>query len=247
MAQKLDKKLLEVEERLGYQFLNPALLNRSLTHSSCKNHLDYSNERLEFLGDAVLGYVVTSYLFEAYPHEPEGELTRIKSIVVSRSSLAKAARKLGLGEYLILGKGLSRKKSLPRSLLANVFEAVLGAIYLDGGMDEARDFALRHLKEPIQKAAEEGHSSNYKSLLQQHAQSLLGVTPTYRVVAEQGPDHGKHFTVVALLGEQEHGVGNGPTKKEAEQNAAAETLEMLGVNPVTGETADAKGNENGEE
>ena len=235
MSRELDGKLLAFEKELRYEFLNLDLLRRALTHSSCKNHVEYSNERLEFLGDAVLGFVVTDYLYRAFPGETEGELTRIKSVVVSRISLAKVGRALGAGEYLILGKGLSRKKSLPRSLLANAFEAVLGAIYLDGGLEEARIFTLRLLDDLIRETVKERHGANCKSLLQQYAQRKLGKTPTYRVSAEEGPDHVKRFTVVSSLGDEDYGVGTGATKKEAEQDAAAETLRMLGVDPATGQ------------
>lgn len=228
------EQLFELEKVLHYEFLNLDLLSRALTHSSCRNHLTYSNERLEFLGDAVLGFVVTDHLYRAIPDEAEGELTRIKSIVVSRASLAKLGRSLGVGKYLILGKGLTRKKSLPRSLLANAFEAILGAIYLDGGLEEARAFTLRMLEAPIQEAIAERHGTNCKSLLQQYAQRRMGQTPSYRVAAEEGPDHGKRFTVVSIIGEKEYGRGSGATKKEAEQNSAAATLTLLGVNPATG-------------
>jgi len=223
----LTERLFQLEARLDYQFLNLSILQRALTHSSCRNHLADSNERLEFLGDAVLGLVVTEHLFRLFPTEEEGEMTRIKSIVVSRAALARIANDMDLGSFLILGKGLGKPKSLPVSLLANAFEAVIAAIYLDGGIAEARRFILRHLASHIQLATEEAHSQNFKSILQQHAQRELGLTPTYRVVHEQGPDHIKSFTVVAIIGSTEYGKGSGASKKEAEQRAAQETLSLL--------------------
>ena len=225
----LDEKLVELEGVLEYEFLNLALLQKALTHSSCKNDVLYSNERLEFLGDAVLGLVITQYLFESFPDQPEGELTRIKSMVVSRSSLGRVGKRLRLDEFLILGKGLARRKTLPKSLLANAYEAVLAAIYLDGGYDEAREFTLRSLADQVEIALAETHSFNYKSLLQQYAQRELGVTPTYRLAGERGPDHGKSFVIVAVLGGEDHGQGAGACKKEAEQRAAQDTLRMLNV------------------
>ena len=234
MDQNLTERLLEFEQELSYEFLDPKLLIKALTHSSCKNHLHYSNERLEFLGDAILSAIVTEYLFKSFPEKSEGELTRIRSIVVSRSSLAKTAKRLRIADFLILGKGLSKRKTLPGSMLANALEAVLAAIFLDSGMEEAHKFVLRILWEDIELAVSEGHRFNYKSILQQHAQAELAQTPTYRVEHEQGPDHVKFFTVVAVVGGEDKGKGSGPSKKEAEQRAAAETLRILEVDLAAG-------------
>ena len=224
------------ELAIGYRFKSKPLLLRALTHSSRKTELDYSNERLEFLGDAVLGLIVSERLFADFPHLAEGELTRVKSAVVSRSTLSKVARKLSFGKYLIIGKGLAHRRTVPASLLANGFEAVLAAIYLDGGMDPAREFVFRSLTEQIDRVLNNRHDFNYKSILQQFTQKELGVTPTYRVKSEQGPDHFKSFVVVAQLQDTEYGTGHGRTKKEAEQVAAAATLRSFGVDPATGKS-----------
>ena len=223
------EELAELEAELQYHFLDRELLARALTHSSCKNDLSYCNERLEFLGDAVLGMMVTEYLFQAFPDDPEGELTRIKSVVVSRTALAGVALELRLADFLILGKGLADRERLPKSMLANAFEAILAAIYLDGGAEQARRLVLRMLERQIDLTLVEPHSSNFKSRLQHYAQREMGATPTYRVSDEQGPEHVKSFTVVAVLNGKDYGVGSGRSKKEAEQEAARESLSMLDV------------------
>ena len=226
--------LEEFEAAIGHPFTDVSLLARALTHSSCKNDVDYSNERLEFLGDAVLGMIVSEYLFRTFPERTEGQLTRVKSVVVSRATLAKAARRIGLGEFLIIGKGLRERRTVPASLLANAFEAVLAAIYVDAGMEAARGFVLRCLSEHVERVLLHRHEPNYKSVLQQYAQREMSVTPAYALTAESGPDHGKSFTMVTLLGGRRFGAGTGSTKKEAEQMAAAETLRALRVDPSTG-------------
>lgn len=225
-----EQELLRVrdcEAQVGYRFKEPQLLSQALTHSSIKTEDNPSNERLEFLGDSVLGLVMTEFLYNYFHDHDEGELTQIKSVVVSTTVLAQESDRLMLSSFYNVGKGVTRRKHLPVSLQANVFEAVVAAIYKDGGLEAARRFILRNLFHHVLAVAEDEHQKNYKSLLQQWAQKELNVTPTYRVLSEKGPDHLKHFEVVAMVGREAHGSGVGRSKKEAEQVAARETLKVL--------------------
>jgi ribonuclease-3 len=215
------------EEEIGYRFRDPTLLLQALTHSSIKTPDNPSNERLEFLGDSVLGLVMTEFLYNFFHSHDEGDLTQIKSVVVSTSVLARESERLCLDQYYSVGKGVIRKKKLPVSLLANVFEAVVAAIYKDAGLEPARRFVLRNLYHQVLAVADNRHRRNYKSILQQWAQKELNITPTYRVVAEKGPDHLKSFEVVAMVGKKRYRSGMGRSKKEAEQIAARETLKAL--------------------
>jgi ribonuclease-3 len=220
-------RLRELEGHLGYRFKDPQLLAQALTHSSIKTDDNPSNERLEFLGDSVLGLVMTEFLYSYFHDHDEGELTQIKSVVVSTSTLAQESVRLKLPSYYNVGKGVTRKRDLPVSLMANVFEAVVAAIYKDGGFEAARRFVLRNLFHHVLAVVEDEHPKNYKSLLQQWAQKELNLTPTYRVISERGPDHLKHFEVVAVIGREAYKMGVGRSKKEAEQTAAEETLKVL--------------------
>ncbi len=239
------KKLLpELENTLGYHFNDTSLLSQALTHSSRKNELFCSNERLEFLGDAILGALVSEFLYRNRADYTEGDLTRVKSVVVSRDTLTTAGRELDLEAYLMVAKGLARPfdaepdtagdtdprraERLPASLLADAFEAIVAAIYLDGGPEAARGFILRHLGESIEEACRSSHIQNFKSILQQLVQRKMGTMPEYLVIGESGPDHVKSFEVVTLIEGRRYGAGRGRTKKSAEQRAAAETLAMLG-------------------
>ncbi|MBM4084310.1 MAG: ribonuclease III, partial [Planctomycetes bacterium] len=222
-----DDPLQRCQELLGYSFRDPALLEIALTHSSSRTDQRPSNERLEFLGDAILGMAVSEYLFNAYPDEQEGEMTKIKSHVVSQSALVKICRRIGLRDFMLVGKGLSVKRPLPPSLLANLFEAVIAAIYLDGGLAAANKFILDHLKDEIEICRRNQHEQNFKSLLQQFSQQRLSLTPGYRVLREEGPDHVKTFHVISVINGKEFGSGWGRSKKEAEQRAAEETLNIL--------------------
>ncbi|MFP6739600.1 MAG: ribonuclease III [Planctomycetota bacterium] len=230
-AEELDdadlNNLRECEQKVSYQFRDLRFLHQALTHSSIKTIDNPSNERLEFLGDSVLGLVMTEFLYNFFQHRDEGELTQIKSVVVSTNILAEESQRLGLGGHYNVGKGVTRRKKLPNSLLANVFEAVVAAIYKDGGLEVARRFVLRNIYHQVLKVASDEHHRNYKSLLQQWAQRVLGLTPTYRVISEQGPDHMKSFEVVAVIGDKRYAIGKGTAKKEAEQEAARITLTML--------------------
>jgi len=222
-----DERLAACQETIGYEFREPWLLDKALTHSSTKRAGQKSNERLEFLGDSVLAMVVSQRIFEIYPDHTEGEMTKIKSVVVSGKTLAKVSKKIGLYAFMAIGKGITSRPKIPRSVHGNVLEAVIGAVYLDGGLEPARRFVLAHLDEEIGHAAANRHGTNFKSLLQQYAQRYMSLTPTYRVVSEEGPDHGKSFEVIAVIGEQEYDTGRGNSKKDAEQNAAQATLKML--------------------
>ena len=219
--------LEKLQQRIDYHFKDEPLLLSALTHASGAEHRLASNERLEFLGDAILGFVISEYIFKHNPGSTEGDLTKIKSVVVSRRTLAEVSRRLQLAEFLRVGKGVFEKKVLPVSLLANVVEAIIGAVYLDGGMDAARRFIITHLVPEIVKVELGQHEINYKSLLQQYAQRELGGTPTYAVVREEGPDHVKQFHVMALVNGKEYSTAIGRSKKEAEQRAAEMTLRGL--------------------
>ena len=221
------RNLHECEKKVTYQFRDLRFLHQALTHSSIKTLENPSNERLEFLGDSVLGLVMTEFLYNFFQHHDEGELTQIKSVVVSTNVLAAESQRLGLGAHYNVGKGVTRRKKLPNSLLANVFEAVVAAIYKDGGLEVARRFILRNIYHQVLNVASDRHHRNYKSLLQQWAQRVVSLTPTYRVVSEQGPDHLKSFEVVAVIGDKRYAIGAGAAKKEAEQEAARKTLKML--------------------
>ena len=218
---------LEVFERsLGYQFRNPKWLRKALVHSSNRISSGLSNERLEFLGDSVMGMLVAEYLFNEYPDFTEGHLTKVKSVVVSRPVLAKCAAALGLQRYVQIGPGMAAD-ALPETVVANALEAVIAAIFLDGGLDAARRFVLEKLKDEIDLVVTDRHEKNYKSLLQQLVQRKEGITPTYRVIAEEGPDHAKRFCVAAVIGDRVADQAWGANKKAAEQLAAEKTYKHL--------------------
>ena len=222
-----DENLSECEAAIGYSFTDRNILKHSLTHSSIAPTRGQSNERLEFLGDAIMGAAVCEHLFETYPEYPEGELTRIKSAVVSRQTCAKMSDRLKLDRFLLLGKGLAIHERIPNSVLAAVFEAIIAAIYLDGGWSAAKRFVLRTLSDEVTRVGKSTHGQNYKSQLQQVAQKNFGETPAYRMIDEKGPDHAKCFQVAASIGQQIFPSAWGPSKKEAEQNAAQNALESI--------------------
>ncbi|MCH2374901.1 MAG: ribonuclease III [Planctomycetes bacterium] len=221
------ERLHKCERQVSYEFKDLTYLSQALTHSSIKTYNNPSNERLEFLGDSVLGLVMTEYLYNFYTDKDEGELTQIKSVVVSTSVLAKESERLGISELYNVGKGIGGSRRIPVSLQANVFEAVVAAIYKDGGLEEARRFILRNLYHHVLAVAGNQHQKNYKSLLQQWVQKEYNQTPTYSIVSEEGPDHSKSFEVVAVLGKKRCKSGKGRSKKEAEQMAARATLREL--------------------
>jgi ribonuclease-3 len=222
--------LARCEERIDYRFKDRKLLKSALTHASGADHRLASNERLEFLGDAILGFVICELLFNNYPEFLEGDLTKIKSVVVSRQTCAKISRSLGLSEFLIVGKGMAASQSVPPSLLADVFESLVAAIYLDGGEAAARAFIERMMLPEIELTHSGDTGGNYKSQLQQLAQREFGSTPVYQLLDEKGPDHSKCFKISAQVGGQRYMAAWGRNKKEAEQRAACNALsELVGM------------------
>ena len=215
------------EQALQYRFASRKLLRRALTHASAARTRLESNERLEFLGDSLLGAIVCNELFERYPDSPEGELTRIKSVVVSRATCCRLADRLGLQNYLLAGRGITVQHHVPNSVLAAQFEALVAAIFLDGGFSAATGFVLREVRDEIEHASESVTGVNYKSLLQQLGQRDAGETPRYVVLDEQGPDHSKCFKISAIVAGRRYSAAWGPSKKEAEQRAAENALAEL--------------------
>jgi ribonuclease-3 len=222
----------ECQKAIGYHFRHPELLRAALTHASGADTRLASNERLEFLGDAVLGLVTCEQLFHRFPDYQEGDLTKIKSVVVSRRTCARISRVLNLGDFLFLGKGMHGHAAVPASLLADVFESLVAAIYLDGGLEAARGFILRHVGPEIEQMGEGAHGGNFKSLLQQVAQRELGATPQYHLLDEKGPDHSKCFKIGAVIGRHTYAAAWGRNKKEAEQKAAMNALAQINGEPV---------------
>jgi ribonuclease-3 len=228
---KTADKLAACEKRVGYVFSDKELLLSALTHASGADHRLLSNERLEFLGDAILGFVVCEELFNQFPEHLEGELTKIKSTVVSRRTCAKISRQLGLDEFMILGKGMTGDQPVPASLYADVFEALLAGLYLDGGMEVARKFIHNHLLAEIEATANGETVINFKSHLQQIAQRHQGHPPVYLMIEETGPDHCKMFKVAAQIGKTTYTPAWGKNKKDAEQRAAGNALAEMESSP----------------
>ena len=223
------EKMSRCEKLIDYQFQDQELLRFALTHASGAAHRLASNERLEFLGDAVLGFVVCAWLYEDYPEYNEGDLTKIKSAVVSRRTCGKVACEIGLDECLIVGRGVTRNRSFPRSLVSDVFESIVAAIYLDGGHDVVGARLKHWLRSEVEMAVQSQGATNYKSTLQQRAQRDIACTPIYRLKRETGPDHRKSFLISAVIDGHEYTAAWGTNKKEAEQKAAANALaEMNG-------------------
>lgn len=215
------------EERIGYVFTDKELLKCALTHASGAETRLASNERLEFLGDAILGGIVCEMLYKLFPELLEGDLTQIKSAVVSRQTCARLSSNLGLGEFIIVGRGISAVAQFPSSLLSNTFESLVAAIYLDGGADCVREFIVRHLQGEIEIAHTGRGDLDYKSMLQQTIQREMNTTPTYVVIEEKGPDHSKQFLVSAQISGKTYTPAWGHNKKEAEQRAASNALAEL--------------------
>ena len=219
----------ELEKNIGYIFKNKELLRLALTHSSYANErmVRSDNERLEFLGDSVLGFITAEYLFSTLTDRPEGELTKLRANAVCEKSLAQFAAEIDLGEYILLGKGeiMTGGKQRP-SILSDAFESVIAAIYLDGGMDEAKKFVLRFVSKSTTDTVQ---ATDYKTLLQEVIQKNPDEHLTYRLVAESGPDHNKEFTVEVYLNSNCVGTGSGHSKKKAEQAAAKVALELMGI------------------
>lgn len=225
----------ECQRRIGYVFRDPGLLVAAFTHASGAQHRLASNERLEFLGDAILGFLVCEMLYRTFPDSLEGDLTRIKSVVVSRETCSRISEQLRLIDFLIVGKGLAVNRPVPTSVLSDLFESLVAAIYLDGGMEAVRPLVVRMLGPEIEQVACGAQGSNHKSLLQQLAQKDFGVTPTYEVIEESGPDHSKSFHVSAQIGGRRYAPAWGRNKKEAEQRAASNALVQLRSDAAVGE------------
>lgn len=221
--------MTDLEKKIGYEFKNIQLLNHALTHSSYANekHLSYgSNERLEFLGDSVLGVITAEYFYQNF-ELPEGELTKLRASTVCEESLFNFAKELDLGAYLLLGKGEIRTRGNERpSILSDAFESVIAAIYLDGGMEEAKKFVLRFIKNAI---ITKPKFHDYKTALQEIIQKNHDEHISYVLVGESGPDHDKSFEVEVHLNSNVIGHGKGRSKKLAEQEAAKSALMLMGV------------------
>lgn len=218
-----------LQQALGYQFRNPQLLEQALTHTSYANEnrargLSH-NERLEFVGDSILGFVVAEYLYRTFPDRPEGELTRMRAELVCERSLAVMAKEINLGSHLQLGRGEERSGGRTRpSILSDACEAILAAAYLDGGFEAAKGIVYRHV---LDRVAESVHSGDYKTILQELVQREKNQTLSYQLLDEQGPDHAKVFTVEVLRNGVAVGSGSGHSKKLAEQAAAHEAIRRL--------------------
>ena len=219
------------EELVGYRFADKSLLAEAITHASGANTRLTSNERLEFLGDSILGFLVCESLFRQFPDWLEGDLTRVKSAIVSRQTCGHWAERLQLREVLIVGKGVSANGDVPPSLMADAFESIIAAMYLDGGLEPVRDFLGPLIQEQIDRLSKRNAENNFKSMLQQFAQREAGHAPLYVVVDEIGPDHDKSFSISVQLGAQKFPAAWGKNKKEAEQRAAGNALLALGQLP----------------
>jgi len=218
------RRIEELQEAIGYRFRDASLLDEATTHSSAKPASDQSYERLEFLGDAVIGLVVAERLFGLSRRFSEGQMAEMRSAVVSQHSLAQASRRLGLQRYLRVGRGLAKRGEYPPSVVADAYEALVGAIYLDGALENARQFVLRTLGPQLEAAQQREHPPNFKSALQELVQGDGLEPPTYRVISKTGPQHDRRFVVVVSVAGVERGFGWGRNKKEAEQRAAEQAL-----------------------
>jgi ribonuclease-3 len=235
----LSKKLLsQLEEKIGYTFKNKELLIRALTHSSFANEANaqhdvetkvHSYERLEFFGDSILSFIVSEYICANFKDCPEGELTKLRAAVVCEESLYEIAKRLDLGKYILLGKGEENTGGRERrSVLADVVEAIIAAMYKDGGLTYCSDFILNNLREKICSIMYTEKVEDYKSKLQHLVQQAPGELLEYELIEEMGPDHDKTFVMVAKLNRNIIGKGKGRTKREAEQQAAKEALILFG-------------------
>ncbi|MEK7559947.1 MAG: ribonuclease III [Patescibacteria group bacterium] len=218
------KDLSKPEKAINVKFKNQSLLETALTHRSYINEnpeAGENNERLEFLGDAVLELIITEFIYEKFPQKPEGELTNLRASLVNANILGKVAGDLGVNDFLRLSRGELKDIGRARQIiLANAFEAIVGAIYLDNGHDSAKNFILRILEPKIPEILEKKLYKDAKSLFQEEAQERVGITPTYEVVKEWGPDHDKHFIVGVYLEKELVAEGEGASKQEAQQQAA---------------------------
>jgi ribonuclease-3 len=216
----------ELESRLGYSFENKQLIIEALTHKSFKK--PYNNERLEFLGDAVLDLIVGEYLFKKFPDSDEGTLSKIRASLVNENGFAHLANELNLGKYIYISLAEENNEGRTKlSLLSNAFEAVIGAIYLEAGLDSAKRIAIKLLEECYPTIDLQTLSKDYKTALQEFTQARYGITPTYEMTRSWGPDHKKEFEIEVLLGEKTLATSSGKSKKEAQQKAAKIALDIL--------------------
>ncbi|MGW8115010.1 ribonuclease III [Caproicibacterium sp. NSD3] len=226
------KELEELEKAIGYSFHNPALLKNALIHSSFANETKAplgSNERLEFLGDSVLGFVVADYLYKHFPDWPEGHLTKTRATLVCEKACCGFSQEMEVGKYLYLSHGEQNSGGRTRSsILADAFESITAAIYLDGGLASASEFILRFVLPALKTLHQKAPFKDYKTKLQEIIQKNPGETLSYLLTGESGPDHDKHFMVEVHLNSNVIGKGGGRSKKEAEQQAAREALELMG-------------------
>ena len=221
-----------LERKIGYHFFNKELLLIALTHKSYiyyfKKRYCLSNERFEFLGDAVLGLVISEILIKKFPEENEGILTKIKSHIVSRETLHKIATKLNLGDYILLGRSeFTSNVHNKKSIISDAVESIIGAIYMDGNLEAAKLFIKKHFNEYIAKPEDNIFFEDYKSRLQEKIQKKFKVKPEYKLIKEEGLEHKKVFFVQTIIKGVPYGAGQGKNKKQAEQNAAKETLKQL--------------------
>ena len=227
-------KLQHISEKLQVDISNYNLLQQSLTHRSYLGEMAeaMSNERLEFLGDSVLGIVIAEYLFSQFPDRTEGELAKAKAVAVSEPILAESAKKLGLSEMILMSAGEEASGGRKRlSILADAFEAIVAVIYMDCGLEAARQFILRALEPILVDIERKEHIRDYKTLLQEHIQGIYKKAPQNIVIGEQGADHDKTFTIEARLDDDVLGRGEGKSKKQAEQAAALQALESMTKQP----------------
>lgn len=219
-----------MEKKLNVKFKDKDLLIQAFVHRSYLNENQkfriYHNERLEFLGDAILEHIVTEYLYKSYPDKDEGELTSWRAALVNTKMLAKIAEELGFGDFLLLSQGEEKEKGRSRHyILANTFEAFIGASYLDQRLDFCKDFIEKHLIKELPAIIKGGSFKDAKSRFQEEAQEKTGITPVYKVIKEQGPDHNKLFTIAVFIGKEKVAQGDGFSKQEAEETAAKKALE----------------------
>ena len=227
--------LTQLQSIINYKFKNSLLLEAALTHSSCGKYKNdksraFEYERMEFFGDAVLGLVTVEFLFEKFINKSEGDLSKLKSNIVSENFLSVKAKAIELGSYIRLGEEEFKSRGYDKkSILANMMESLICAIYLDGGLEEARKFITSFVLKGFEKELQSDIHINYKSILQEYCQSKYQKLPDYKTVSTEGPDHRKTFTVVVYLSNDELGTGTGLSKKAAEQNAAREACQKLGI------------------
>lgn len=228
------KDIHEFEQHIGITFDNPALLKEAFTHRSFLNENPNAetphNERLEYLGDAVLELVVTDHLFRRYEDKAEGELTALRAALVNTRMISECASKLTMNDYLLLSKGEanSTETRARQYILANTFEAVVGALYLDKGIEKTTEFLQKHLIPYLDEIVEKRLWQDAKSLFQEKIQEHDGITPNYKLLKQEGPDHSKLFTMGLFVGDECASEGSGPSKQEAEQDAARKALEKMG-------------------